>query len=61
MSTNWYYEWYTSRCSGVSGTGGVASCSALIGAPTPGYYVRVQVSFYYAGQWYYGSTGFTPR
>jgi len=61
MSTNWYYEWFTSWCSGASGWDGVASCSALIGAPTPGYYVRVQVSFYYAGQWYYGSTGFTPR
>jgi len=61
MSTNWYYKWTTSWCSGLSGRDGVASCSALIGAPTPGYYVRVQVSFYYAGQWYYGSTGFTPR
>jgi len=61
MSTNWHYEWMTSWCSGVSGWDGVASCSALIGAPTPGYYVRVQVAFYYAGQWYYATTGFTPR
>ena len=61
MSTNWNYEWTTSWCSGVSGWDGVASCSALIGQPTPGYRVRVQVSFFYAGQWYYGSTGFTPR
>lgn len=61
MSTNWNYEWTTSWCYGVSGWNGVATCSALIGQPTPGRYVRVQVSFYYAGQWYYGSTGFTPR
>jgi LysM repeat protein len=61
MSTNWHYEWMTSWCSGVSGRDGVASCSTLIGAPTPGYYVGVQVSFYYAGQWYYATTGFTPR
>ena len=61
MSTNWNYQWTTSCCSGVSAWDGVASCSALIGAPTPGRYVRVQVSFYYAGQWYYATTGFTPR
>ncbi len=61
MSTNWFYEWTTSWCSGVSGRDGVATCSALIGQPTPGYYVRVQVSFFYQGQWYYGTTGFTPR
>lgn len=61
MSTNWYYQWYTSWCSGTSGWDGTATCSALIGQPTPGYYVRVMVAFYYQNQWYYGTTGFTPR
>jgi len=61
MSSNWYYQWYTSWCSGVSGWDGTASCSLLIGQPTPGYYVRVRVAFYYQGQWYYAETGFTPR
>jgi len=61
MSTTWHYKTTTSYCSGVTDGSGLASCSRSIGGATAGYFVSIDVSFSYGGQFYTAQTGFTPQ
>src|SRR3954453_12770044 len=45
MITKWYYKTTTSSCTSVTGASGRASCARSISHATPGYPVRVSVTF----------------
>jgi len=61
MTTRWYYKTTVSSCSGITLASGWATCSRSISHATPGYAVRISISFAKAGQTLANtSTSFTP-
>jgi hypothetical protein len=61
MHAVWHYRTTSPDCDGQSDADGVASCARNIGGASTGHYVRVVVTFTYAGQTYVAETGFTPQ
>ena len=61
MHAVWHYRTTSPDCDGQSDADGVASCARNIAGASAGYYVRVVVTFTYAGQAYAAETGFTPQ
>jgi hypothetical protein len=61
MNAVWHYRTTSTDCDGQSNADGVASCARNIAGASAGHYVRVVVTFTYAGQTYMAETGFTPQ
>jgi hypothetical protein len=61
MNAVWHYRTTSPECDGQSNADGVAACARNIAGASAGHYVRVVVTFTYAGQTYVTETGFTPQ